>query len=75
MSSQDSADHSTQPWLEWVPAHKSRTDVGRLLIPDGSRLTELEWWCNRAVDLPAKAAAAPAKAKAPAKKAPAKPKK
>ena len=57
MSSQDSNEEHSRPWLEWVPAHRSRADVNRLLKPDGSKLTELEWWCNHTVVLLAKAAA------------------
>ena len=43
--------------MEWIPAHLGETQSGVAIIEDGSRLTLMQWGCNRQVDEHAKVAA------------------
>ena len=40
--------------LSWIPAHLSIRAVGERKLPDGSRLTMIDWRANRLVDILAK---------------------
>jgi hypothetical protein len=37
--------------LSWIPAHLSIKAVGERVLPDGSRLTMVDWRANRLVDI------------------------
>ena len=53
-------DHTERrvPDVVWMPAHKGKEAVGKLLIGDGSLLTEEQRFCNELADKHAKIAAA-----------------
>ncbi len=48
--------------LVWMPAHRSRSDVGKAIKSDGSVVTERDWLGNARADALAKAAARGARA-------------
>ncbi len=56
----DDADSAAS--LVWMPAHRSRSDVGKAVKSDGSFVTERDWLGNARADALAKAAARGARA-------------